>query len=84
MSDHTLQLADSIAKSHYERDFYSHLSMLASVEFTFNPDLSKVGMESSFSGFKFDQRKYISLQQAAFEEAPQIRSNETSGRLGEN
>ncbi len=54
MSDHTLQLADSIAKSHYERDFYSHLSMLASVEFTFNPDLSKVGMESSFSGFKFE------------------------------
>ncbi len=78
MSDHTLQLADSIAKQYYERDFYAHLSMLASVEFAFNPDLSKVGMKSSFSGFKFDQRKYISLQQAAFEEAPQIRSNETS------
>ena len=77
MSDHTLQLAGSIAKSYYERDFYSHLSMLASVEFAFNPDLSKAGLESPFSGFKFDQRKYISLQQAAFEEAPQIESDET-------
>lgn len=77
MSDHTLQLAGSIAKSYYERDFYSHLSMLASVEFAFNPGLSKAGLESPFSGFKFDQRKYISLQQAAFEEAPQIESDET-------
>ena len=78
MSDQTLQLAGSIAKTHYERDFYSHLSMLASVEFAFNPNLSKAGMESSFSEFKFDQRKYISLQQAAFEEAPKIKSDETS------
>ena len=77
MSDHTLQLADSIAKLHYEHDFYAHLSMLASVEFAFNPDLSKAGMESSYSGFKFDQRKYISLQQAAFEEGPKIESDET-------
>ena len=76
MSDHTLQLAGSIAKSYYERDFYSHLSMLASVEFAFNADLSKAGMESSYSGFRFDQRKYISLQQAAFEEAPKIESDE--------
>ena len=76
MSEHTLQLADSIAKTHYEHDFYSHLSMLASVEFAFNPDLSKAGMASSYSGFKFDQRKYISLQQAAFEEAPKIESDE--------
>ena len=77
MSDHTLQLAGSIAKSYYERDFYSHLSMLASVEFAFNPDLSKAGLESPISGFKFDQRKYISLQQAAFEEAPKIGSDKT-------
>lgn len=76
MSDHTLQLAGSIAKPYYERDFYSHLSILASVEFAFNADLSKAGMESSYSGFKFDQRKYISLQQAAFEEAPKIESDE--------
>lgn len=77
MSDHTLQLAGSIAKSYYERDFYSHLSMLASVDFAFNPDFAKAGMESSYSGFRFDQRKYISLQQAAFEEAPKIKSDET-------
>lgn len=76
MSDQTLQLAGSIAKSYYEHDFYSHLSMLASVEFAFDSDLSKAGMESSYSGFKFDQRKYISLQQAAFEEAPKIESDE--------
>lgn len=78
MSDHTLQLAGSIAKPYYERDFYAHLSMLASVEFAFNPDFSKAGMESSFSRFKFDQRKYIALQQAAFEETPKIESDETS------
>ena len=77
MSDQTLQLAGSIAKSYYEHDFYSHLSMLASVEFAFDSDLSKAGMESSYSGFRFDQRKYISLQQAAFEEASQIGSDET-------
>ena len=78
MSEHTLQLADSTAKSHYEHDFYSHLSLLASVDFAFNPDFAKAGMESSLSGFKFDQRKYIALQQAVFEEAPKIESDKTS------
>ena len=67
MADEALVLANSTSKKHYEAEFYSHLSTLASVEF---------GRTSAVrpAGFKYDFSKYVSLQQAAFEEAPKTES----------
>ena len=69
MADEPIVLAGSINKDHYGDDFYSHLSILASVEF---------GRSSSGQSimFKYDFSKYLSLQQAAFEEAPMIENEE--------
>ena len=69
MADEPIVLADSISKDHYGDDFYSHLSILASVEF------GRSSSEQSIR-FKYDFSKYLSLQQAAFEEAPMIENEE--------
>ena len=65
MADEPIVLADSISKDYYGDDFYSHLSILASVEFV------RSSSEQSIE-FKYDFSKYLSLQQAAFEEASTI------------
>ena len=80
MADEPIVLADSISKGYYEGDFYSHLSILASVEFgrSSSEQSAALGRSSSEQSirFKYDFSKYLSLQQAAFEEAPTIENEE--------
>ena len=65
MMGDTFKLADSVARNAYEDDVYAHLSSLAAVEFS-------RGVRSHSATFRYDMRKYLSLQQAAFEEGPRF------------
>lgn len=58
------RLAESAAKRDFEPDFYAHLDRLAAIEF---------GRTEGYGRrFTFSLAKYISLQQAAFEEGARV------------